>query len=539
MLTEILSRWNAVTSRNLVTAVLIVSVAAAPFLVAFQGGFPPQEEGTPILIVESYTTTPTPVRSGEAFTLNVTLKNTGTKHADDIFASVASSSAFVGLGSPAPVGKLDPGFSASFALRVQAPDNVSSGAMDLPLAFLYRIGTSGAFELVRSVGIQVSGGTGTAGQPQVVIESAEVLTAPNVEGDRFEISLTLHNIGTRRAARLTASPKLNDNLSPAEGSGTTQVGDIDAGQSTTFSLAMVLDQPSPSGRVLQTIGLEYTDTDGKRYTSEETAALDLGTAGRRRPQLIVADYATNPERPAPGEQFTLSVRISNVGAGDARRVLLRLGDEAGLKPFAPLGTSNVTFVSEIGAGVTATTSQTLLVEGAAQGGVYPLRLALIYENIVGESQSETEIISLVVLTRPQLKISLFEPLAEPLVVSQTFEIPIEVINVGRQAVNVSTVEVVSEDLALTEASLYLGPLDAGTSGSLVPGATASVAGSATATVVVHYLDDLNQEQTVTETLTFTIVPPDANAPDSTDEAGEPSVWERLWQGILGFFGLGG
>jgi hypothetical protein len=58
-------------------------------------------------------------------------------------------------------------------------------------------------------------------------------------------------------------------------------------------------------------------------------------------------------------------------------------------------------------------------------------------------------------------------------------------------------------------------------------------------VVVHYLDDLNQEQTVTETLTFTIVPPDANAPDSTDEAGEPSVWERLWQGILGFFGLGG
>jgi hypothetical protein len=285
--------------------------------------------------------------------------------------------------------------------------------------------------------------------------------------------------------------------------------------------------------------LEYGDADGGRYTSDETVGVDLGAEGRKRPQLILAGYGTDPARPSPGESVALTLQVMNVGAGDARRLLVRLGDEAGLRPFAPLGTSNVSFVPEIAANTTITLSRTLLVDGAAVGGAYPIKVSLTYENIVGEAQTEMEIISLLVLARPQMQISLFEPVAGPLVVGEEFEIPVEVVNIGRQTVNVSTVEMVSDDLALTEASLYLGPLDAGTSGSLAPKATASQAGTAQAAVVIHYLDDFNQEQTVTHTLTFTIEPSSAATDKPAEEEAEPSLLEKIWRGILGFFGLGG
>jgi hypothetical protein len=311
------------------------------------------------------------------------------------------------------------------------------------------------------------------------------------------------------------------------------------GQVVTLSLPLVVDQVSATGRVLQTVHLAYADADDKPYASDETVGIDLGVEARRRPQLIVAALNAEPARPAPGELFVVELQVRNVGAGDARRLVLRLGDAAGLPPFAPVGASNVHFVPDVAAGATVTISQTLLIDGTAAGGVYRLTVGLDYENAAGEAQSETEVISLLVAARPYLQVALFEPIVEPLLVGESFEIPVEVVNIGRQAVNISTIEVTSDDLDLYEASLYLGPLDAGTSGSLVPQAVARRPGLAEAAVTVHYLDDLNQDQVITQTLSFTIESAET-APvspvDATDQ--DTSFLGRLWRVIRGLFGLG-
>jgi hypothetical protein len=116
-----------------------------------------------------------------------------------------------------------------------------------------------------------------------------------------------------------------------------------------------------------------------------------------------------------------------------------------------------------------------------------------------------------------------------------------VINIGRRLVNVSTVEVTSADLEITGGSMYVGPLDGGTSGTLIATATALDPGTATVTVTVNYLDEFQQEQTITRTLTFEIEQPQepggTDSPTSDDE-GELTFWQRVWRAILGFFGLG-
>jgi len=495
-------------------------------------------EGEPILVIESFSTAPAPIRAGQNFTLTLTVKNTGTKHADDIYAAVAGNT-FIGLGAAVPVGKLDPNFSNTVSLEVRAPSNLGSGAAELPIRFTYRIGESGQYEQTRDLGLSVTGSGGATGKPQVAVEKAELLSLPANTGDAFAVRITVRNVGARKATDVTAALKLNDTLSPAQGSGTTRLGDLNADATAAFNLTLVLNQASASGRVLQTLALEYADSDNRRYTSEETVGLDLGATAGRKPQLVITAAASDPAWPAPGDQFTLNLSVVNVGAGEARRVVLRLGeDAAGLRPFAPLGGSNVRFINALAAGESQVISHTLIVDGAAAGGTYPIKTSLAYESVIGEAQTETEIISLLVLLRPQLQIGWAEPLPEDLRAGEEFELPIEVVNIGRQRLAVSTIEVTGDGVELKEASAYIGPLDAGTSGSLVARAVAPEAAEIPLTVVVHYLDDFNRQQTVTRPLTVTVA--EAAAPEAATEQTEELSWgERVWQAILGFFGLGG
>jgi hypothetical protein len=183
---------------------------------------------------------------------------------------------------------------------------------------------------------------------------------------------------------------------------------------------------------------------------------------------------------------------------------------------------------------------TLLMDGAATGGAYSLAAALSYENALGETENENELIGLLALTRPQLQISLTKPLSDSVLVGQTFDIPVEVINIGRQRVDVSTIEIVSDDLKLTKNSLYVGPLDSSISGGLTAKATAQTEGPATFTIVIHYRDELNQMQTIEQSMTLNVQATNTLTPSQPQTASAPPTANGgLWQAILRFFGLGG
>lgn len=218
--------------------------------------------------------------------------------------------------------------------------------------------------------------------------------------------------------------------------------------------------------------------------------------------------------------------------------MARFGGEEGLKPFIPLGGSNVLAGPDIAPGETITLSQRLMLESSASGGTYPLNISLSYENTLGEAETEAELIGVLAITRPQLQIGLSKPVSDGLSVGQTFDIPVEIINVGRQRVDVNTVEIVSADLTLTKSALYVGPLDPSISGALTARATATRAGLATARVIIHYRDELNQMRTVEKELTFEIQASADLAPE-TETAAQAAVAPDWWTLVRRFFGLGG
>jgi hypothetical protein len=114
-----------------------------------------------------------------------------------------------------------------------------------------------------------------------------------------------------------------------------------------------------------------------------------------------------------------------------------------------------------------------------------------------------------------------------------------VTNIGRTLVNVSTLELSSAQLEISEGSLYLGPLDGGTSGSLEATAVAQQGGIAEVLVTVRYLDDFDQPQVVTKTLTVEVEEP--VAPASAEEESqeqEESFWGKVLRVLRGLLGLG-
>jgi hypothetical protein len=195
-------------------------------------------------------------------------------------------------------------------------------------------------------------------------------------------------------------------------------------------------------------------------------------------------------------------------------------------------------VPYVAAGDTVELVQQLVVDGSADPGVYSLPVALAYDDARGTRHSDSQRISLLVHRRPHLQIGFFRPV-EGATVDVPFEVPVEVINIGRTLVNVSTLEVNSRQLEIQDGVLYLGPLDGGTSGSLEATAVAQEGGTAEILVTVHYLDDFEQPQVVTTTLTVEVEEPeqvDLEAEPSQEEEG--GFWDRVLRILRGLVGLG-
>jgi hypothetical protein len=269
--------------------------------------------------------------------------------------------------------------------------------------------------------------------------------------------------------------------------------------------------------------------------------LEVSTALADRPQLIIAGYRTAPDPLAPGDPFTLTLEVNNVGGGEAQRLTLTLGGEggSGLAPFAPLQSSNVKIVPSLAAGATLELSQRLVVDGGAESKAYSLPVALAFDDAHGTRRTDSQLISLLVSRRPHFQIGFYQPVVT-VTVGVPFALPVEATNIGRTLVNVSTLEVTSAQLDIQDGSLYLGPLDGGTSGSLEARATARQGGTAEVVVSVHYLDDFEQPQVVTKTLTIPVEEPataSAGAAENAQEQGG-GFWDKVLRALRGLLGLG-
>ncbi len=372
-----------------------------------------------------------------------------------------------------------------------------------------------------------------------------------VAGSSFELTLELANAGNSEAKNIQitflSGPFLPESTSSAE-----IIFSLPSTQRGLVTQSLRVSDDVEEGTHEQAIRLEYDDPHGVHYSSDESVGITVLRRSTHRPLPIIISYRSDPENLEPGDTFTLSLQVQNLGGWLARDLtvafggsLIPGGGEGGAPgtegvspgPFAPLGSSNVQFIGTLEPDAVRTVTQRMIIDGSATSAAYTLTITLEYDDQDDNHYTSSELISLLVIRQPRLVIDLYRPVAE-VMVGESFTIPVEVINVSRFRVNVTTMEVTSDDLSISEGSLYIGPLDSGTAGTLEATAVASEAGEATVLVSVHYLDDFEREGEVTEEFHCTVLEPPPIQAETPPAQPVQSLWQLILRFLKALFGLG-
>ncbi|NLE45458.1 MAG: hypothetical protein GX620_12120 [Chloroflexi bacterium] len=503
----------------------------------------PPAPGRPVLTIRNFSVSPTRPIVGNEFIVTVEVYNTGSRGAENTLVTFPGGQ-FVPVGETGHMfGLLHINHTVIVTQVMRVPNGLASGTYPLQVEMSANDFEGNHYEFPESITIEAIG-VGT-GRPQLVIESAGTSPAVLGPGDAFSLTVQIANRGDRTASNVLVAVASPDIAAPADGSNVVAAGAVRVNGTIAITVPLVLSENAGAGQLNLGLALDYSDFTGASYSSQQNVGLEASTALDDRPQLIIASHRTQPASMSPGEKFTLTLELQNVGGGEAQRVTLALGGEAGasLKPFAPLDAGNVLFVPDLPAGNTVELIQQMVVDGSADPGAYNLPLALAYDDTRGTRHQDSQLISLLVRRRPHLRIGFYQPVGA-VTVGQPFNLPVEVTNIGRTLINASTLSLTSTQLEIRDGSMYLGPLDGGTAGSLEAIAIAEEGGTAEIVVTLEYLDDFEQPQVITQVLTVDIEQPPEEVPsDATGEAeattgNQGGFWNRVLRFLRGLIGLG-
>ncbi len=526
-------------SATLPSALTIVAATPTPGPTAVPTLEPTTVPGRPNIVLLNYTTDPARVVAGREFIVTVEVYNNGSRAGENTIVTFPGGT-FVPVGEASHLlWQLHINHTAVVTQRMRAPSGLASGTYNLQVGLSANDYEGNHFEFPETMTVEVTGVV--QGRPQLIIEEAQSEPSVLGPGDAFSLTLQLANRGSRTATGVVIGVASAELAVPAGGGNTVAIDRIGIERRTAVTLPLVLGEITQAGHQALGISLSYSDYGGGTYADQQNVGLEVITALSDRPQLIVDDYQTTSDPLSPGDTFTLTLGMNNVGGGDAERLTLTLGGEGGsnLGPFAPLRSSNVKFVSRVGAGETIEVTQQFVVDGSAGSGSYSLPLALAYDDTRGTRHTDSQLISLLVRRQPHVQIGFYRPVMTT-TVGLPFALPVEVTNIGRTQINVSTLELTSEDLEIQDGALYVGPLDGGTSASLEATAIADEGGIAQVLVSVHYLDDFDQPRAVTETLTVDVEEPvmPTPQPEARPQEQRRGLLGKVWRFLRALLGLG-
>lgn len=515
----------------------------------------PPPSGRPILTIRNYIVEPMQVRPGQEFNVSIEVYNNGSRAGENTMV-VFPGGTFLPLGDKGQVfGQVHINATFVATQRFRVPASATNGIHQVEVQLSANDWEGAHYDYTASVPVEVTGastGAAPTGKPKVLVEGATTTPAVITPGMPFSLTLVLANRGSRTAVNVMthADPAM---AIPAEGGSIVSTDELRIDNVVTVTLPLLLKSVKEGGRQGLTVVLEYSDYSGGAYSDQQTVGIDIDTSLANRPQLLIDAYHTDPPGISPGDSFTLTLELANVGGGDAQRITLALGGEEGenLGAFVPVEGSNVSFVSAVGAGETEVITVRLMVAGNAETRAHNLPIALAYDTGTGTREKDTQRVSLMVFRRPQFKVSFYRPVEGSAMVGQPFPLPIEVVNSGTARFNVPTLEATGDGLEfMGESSTYVGNLDPGGSWTLDAMAMAMEPGPLDVIVKVHYVDDLNQTQTYSETLTVEVMempsfeepggpfgPEGPIGPEGLPQTPE-TLPQKIWRFVKAFLGLG-
>jgi len=222
--------------------------------------------------------------------------------------------------------------------------------------------------------------------------------------------------------------------------------------------------------------------------------------------VSITDVSSSPAEVAPGEIVDITIEIKNIFDYDVTNLNIKLDLSDENVPFAPYQSSSEKFLDELDEGDEDDFKFKLIALPATHTGIYKIPVEISYnyegENGTIESGDKEELISIIVNSEPELKVSLDDSVVLINGKENTFKI--KVINSGLSDIKflyVSTSDATGLKF-LSEKEQYIGDIDSddfdNAEYSVVVNADAS--NSITLSIILKFMDATNKEFTETTNL---------------------------------------
>jgi len=319
-------------------------------------------KGEPKLVIASTSTSPSIVYPDTDFSLSLTVENIGTEAAKSAGLVLELDRGFSGKAT-ALLGTIDKDSSATATLHLRAEKTVELGSHNLSAHLTYRDAGGKVYRdsLPLELFIQDRG--------EAKLSIAGVNTTPSkiYPNTDFTLTMLVENTGKQAAKAARLALKLPEGFT---GESTAFLGTIEEGGSASASLDMKALKNSTPGRYPAEALIGFVDEQGR--SEEVRLPFNLFILDRGEVLLEISGKSTSPAKPRPGEDFTLTVQLENIGEQDAKSV------QIALEPVPELMGEMVSFVGEIEKDDVSTGVFDLTVSPQALPGSKKIRARITY-----------------------------------------------------------------------------------------------------------------------------------------------------------------
>ncbi|MEM0482015.1 MAG: cytosine permease [Nitrososphaerota archaeon] len=201
------------------------------------------------------------------------------------------------------------------------------------------------------------------------------------------VTVYLQNTGTTTIKAITVeTPQTTSQATWIQDSPLT-LESLGPGEEHEFKTRLYITQGAPSSLPL-TLRVTYFMQDNVPKQEER----QIGVIVKGLVKFEVVDYSVLPERPSPGQVFSITAVVVNVGTSTAMSVSIRPGEVQGFRPFG----QTRTFLGDVAVNTPSSVTISMTVLNTTRPGPSQIPLVITYRNQLGESFTESLTIPVVV-----------------------------------------------------------------------------------------------------------------------------------------------
>ncbi len=325
---------------------------------------------------------PVNLEPGEVALMNITIKNFGSDYATNfraIFDPYAKSPLMpVGAQKIFLSKKVEKGFPTTYfgnvlqgrevtlSLPVTVSRNAAFGNYLIPVELLYRNPEQQSLKDTVYFGVKI------AGTAEINIGGLNTSPSRVYQDEDFTLYLNLENSGTGNAKNIKLNLELPQGIS---GQKTVELGTVDREGKTRAIFNLKSSSNISTGSHRAYAILNYTEENSVKR--QVKLPFDVFISQRGKIDMEIAGLDTSPKSLYPGESFTLSIQIQNVGKQDATAVKVDISPESSI-------TGELTsYLGNLKQDDTSTAIFDLQVEPSAHEGNIKVPMKIIYKDETG------------------------------------------------------------------------------------------------------------------------------------------------------------